>query len=94
MTTIAHPHAEDVAFVSDENGWELHVRDEVGTLHIFNVHHLTSGLLGIARPLENYWMEGLAAAAEYVPPPSREDLDAYEPGDPKRISLERAADGG
>lgn len=86
--TFNHGRAEDAFFESDENGWELHVKTDDGDTHVFNVHHLTSRLLPIARPLENYWNEGLAAAASYVPPVSREDLEAYEPGDPKRVALE------
>ena len=86
--TTHHGRAESAWFESDENGWELHVDTEDGERHIFNVHHLTSGLLGIAKPLENYWQEGLAAAATYRPPVTQDDLDGYEPGDPKRIALE------
>lgn len=87
--SIDHGKADSAEFVPDEAGWELHVTDEEGTVHVFNVHGITSALLPIARPLEDYWNEGLAAARSYVPPATQADLDAYEPGHPKRVTLER-----
>jgi hypothetical protein len=90
MDTTNHGRASDAFFTSDEDGFELHVETEDGERHVFNVQHITSKLLPIAYPLEQYWNEGLAAAASYVPPVSQEDLDAYEPNDPKRIALENA----
>ena len=88
--TINHGKADSAEFVADENGWELHVVDEGGDTHVFNVHAITSALLPIAYPLVKYWTEGMAAAATYVPPVTQDDLDAYEVGDPKRVALENS----
>ena len=86
---LNHGDADSMEFVAPDGPWELHIMDDAGIRHVFNVHGITSALLPLVKPLEDYWNEGLAAAASYVPPVTRDDLDGYEPGDPKRISLER-----
>jgi hypothetical protein len=77
-----------VEIVSDEAGWELHLDTDEGRV-IFNVHLCAEDLLTEAGKIGRWLAEGRAAAASYVPPPTEEDLDAYPPGDPKRITLER-----
>ena len=86
---LFHGKADSMEFVAPDGPWELHIMDDDGIRHVFNVHGITSALLPLVKPLEDYWNEGLAAARGHVPAPTPDDLDAYEPGDPKRVSLER-----
>lgn len=85
---LHHGVADSVEFVAPDGPWEMHVMDDAGIRHVFVVHGISAQLVDVARPLQDYWDEGRAAAAAFQRP-TRDDLDAYEPGDPKRASLER-----
>lgn len=55
-------NAESVRFESDERGWELHVTDELGVEHSFNVHHLAWNLVDHMNDTIGDWRrEGLTA---------------------------------
>jgi hypothetical protein len=66
----------------------MHVMDDAGIRHVFSVHGISNTLDDAVAPIRDYWAEGRAAAAVFARP-TRDDLDAYDPGDPKRVSLER-----
>ena len=79
--------AESVKFVEGDEGWELHVLDEDGVFRAWNIHHLAWPLIDHAYQTLGRWgAEGAAASAGHLLTPA--DLEAYEPGDPKRLALE------
>jgi hypothetical protein len=77
--------AEQVQFVSDENGWELHVTDEDGFVTRFNIHDVAWNLPDQADATIGAWRrEGLAAVglqASAGDDLTDEDRDAYPLGD-------------
>jgi hypothetical protein len=84
--------ADTVRIDSDEFGWEMVVTTEEGYRIRFNIHGCADEVYEQARQIDRWQAEGRDAAAAYVPPVTRDDLDAYEPGDPKRLSLQRDID--
>lgn len=78
--------ASSVEFVEEAEGWELHVVDSDGEHHAWNIHHLAWPLIDHAYQTLGRW--GAEGAAVGTPDlVTDEDLEAYEPGDPKRIAL-------
>lgn len=74
---------------TDEAGFELILSGHAAEYH-FRIHGVAVELMrAVDREIRPWWQEGQDAAATYVPPITEEDLEAYELGDPKRISLER-----
>lgn len=86
---LFHGAADSVEFTAPDGPWEMHIVDDAGIRHVFVVHGISAQLCDVAAPLQEYWDLGRAAAAAFGPPTTDLDLDAYEPGSPKRISLER-----
>ena len=82
--------AETVRFVSDDDGWEMHVDTDVGRF-VVNVHGCAWDLCDAVRPLQAWRAEGEHARATAVRV-TEDDLDAYELGDPKRVSLQHELD--
>ena len=91
-------NADSVRFESDERGWELHVTDEEGNVHRFNVHHLAWGLVDHMNDTIGDWRrEGLAAVGLSPSAPdalTAEDLEAYPVGSPKWYALQEALEFG
>lgn len=80
-------YAADVDVIGEEFGFELHVTDENGDLHVFNVQRVAEPFYRKVRETIGPWLDEGEAARGMPGPVTREDLDAYEPGDPKRIML-------
>lgn len=87
-------NADSVRFESDERGWELHVTDDLGVVHRFNVHHLAWDLVDHMNDTIGDWRrEGMAAVGLSPSAPAdltADDLEAYPPGSPKWIALQEA----
>jgi hypothetical protein len=86
-------NAAEMRIESDERGFELHFETDQGC-YIVNVHGCAVDLLeAVKRSIGPWWSEGQTAhgTGVHVTP---EDLDAYEPGDPKRVELQRVIDRG
>lgn len=84
-----HGVADDVRVEADEDGWHLVVETNVGDFN-FRIHAVAEKLSADVDATIGAWLrEGRRAAATYVPRITLDDLDAYPPGDPKRITLER-----
>jgi hypothetical protein len=83
-----------VKIESDEDGWHLIVHAETGDResYDFRVHGCAEELVEQVKRIGAWLSEGEREAAAYSPPPSEDDLDAYEANDPKRISLIRQMD--
>jgi hypothetical protein len=90
--------AEQVRFVADENGWELHVTTEDGVTQRFNVHGLAWDLVDHTNDTIGDWRrEGLRAAGLSSSAPdalTAEDLEAYPVGSPKWFGLQEALEFG
>jgi hypothetical protein len=89
MTT--HLTAEEITVTSDERGWELHIDTDQGAL-VVNIHGVAWDFAEDVRQIQRWRAEGEAARATMPPRITQEDLEAYEPGDPKRIGLQRIMD--
>jgi hypothetical protein len=57
--------AESIKLVEESEGFELHVVDDHGETHLFNVHGCTHDLIEVGRKLADYWTEGRRLAAEH-----------------------------
>lgn len=84
--------ALSIALDTDERGFELAIETDDG-VHRFNVHAEIDTLIEIGQRLSDYLDEGRRAAASYIPPARESDLDGYDLGDPKRITLARENQG-
>lgn len=77
--------ADRIAFVADENGWEMHVTDDQGFVTRYNIHGIAWNLPDHADATIGAWRrEGLAAAT--ADPLLGTDAEAYEPGSAKWLA--------
>jgi hypothetical protein len=91
MNDVIFTDAHTLKIESDERGWELHIDTDNGNF-VFNIHSLAWDFADEVKVIQGWRMEG--EAARYgARPITPEDLEAYELGDPKRISLEREMEG-
>lgn len=81
--------ADDIRIEGDEDGFHVLIETNVGDFD-FRIHHLAEQFHGNVNDTIGSWLRE-AQEARYVHPGqiTVEDLDAYPPGDPKRITLER-----
>jgi hypothetical protein len=80
--------AENLEIEAEENGWVLHITDEDGLVTSFNIHDVAWDLPGLVdRTISAWRREGEDAVASARDRLTAEDLEAYPPGDPKRIAL-------
>lgn len=64
-STIHHADAESIRIESDECGFELHLTDTEGLVHVFNVHGVAVDLLAaVERKIAPWHREGVAVLAE------------------------------
>lgn len=87
MPTIHHLDAETISVESDECGFELHVTDTDGDVHVFNIQAAAVDLLSaVERTIAPWHREGMAVYAEWRAAgafSAYDPSDAYDLSDPK-----------
>lgn len=83
-----HTRADEVKIECDEDGFHLIVETEGGDYFNFSIHDVAEGFYWEARKTIGSWLSEREIARRSRPT-TREDLEAYPLGDPKRITLER-----
>lgn len=76
-------HAEHIAFVADEDGWEMHVTDELGEVFRFNVHGVAWDLPDLVRESIGAWRaegEAVRSSASAGDDLQSGEGDCYPPG--------------
>lgn len=82
--------ADDIRIYGEEDGWKLAIDTDEGATITVHIHPIAEEFYHEVNKTIGAWLrEGEDARATYVPKLTREDLDAYPLGDPKRVSLER-----
>jgi hypothetical protein len=83
--------AEEIKIDSDSEGFEMTVLSDEGSF-TFNVHGCAVQLLEeVQRTIGEWWAEGQRYRGG-PGPVTEDDLEGYDLGDPKRISLQREID--
>ena len=80
-------YVDEVEVIGGELGFELHLTDENGDAHVFNVHRVAEKLYRAVRAQIGPWLDEAAGARAMPGPVTAEDVEGYEPGDPKRVML-------
>ncbi len=62
MSTVHVHDAEEVKIESDERGFELHVYDDEGDWHVFNVHGIAEQLYDAVKGAIGPWLQEMHAA--------------------------------
>jgi len=82
--------AEDIKFVADEDGWEMHVTDDAGFVQRYNIHGVAWKLVGhLNETVGDWYREGLAAAISL----HRDDGDEVDYDLARDMAREAAYDG-
>lgn len=86
---VRNAHAEAIEISSDEAGFEMRVVTGDGD-YTFNIHGVAWEFAAhVDAEIGSWRREGERARGTQPPRLTDDDLDAYPPGDPKRIALQR-----
>lgn len=83
-----HATADSVRIETDEGGFHLVVETDEGDVIDVKIHDVVEDFYWNARKTIGSWLSE-RDAARFSRLATYEDLEAYDRGDPKRISLER-----
>lgn len=75
-----HFTADEIEFVADEYGWEMHITDDEGIVHVVNIHRVASDVLADAKRTIGAW-EAEGEAAKRAEPRVIDGDDEPEPDD-------------